>query len=195
MSRQDDGHEQWGEMQQDLVERARRGDRDAFGQLASLQVDRLHAVARLILHDPDLADDAVQEALVRCWRQLPKLREVDRFEGWLYRILVRAATDEIRRHRRFLASVPPFGSEPSVPDDSRLVADREALDRAFERLSLDHRAIVVLHHYAGLPLNEVAQTLGIPTGTAKSRHHYAMGALRAAIDADSRLMRPEEVSA
>ena len=182
-------------MRQDLVERARRGDREAFGQIAAMQVDRLHAIARLILRDADLADDAVQEALVRCWRQLPKLRDVGRFEGWLYRILVRAASDEISRRRRFLATVQTVGNEPSVPDDSGQVADREALDRAFARLSVDHRAIVVLHYYVGLPLGDVAEALGIPAGTAKSRHHYAMEALRAAIDADTRSTRPEEVPA
>jgi RNA polymerase sigma-70 factor (ECF subfamily) len=182
-------------MRQELVERARRGDRDAFGQLAAAQVDRLNAVARLILRDPDLAQDAVQEALVRCWRQLPKLRDVNHFDGWLYRILVRAATDEIVRRRRFEATVRAISVEPSVADDTRTLADRDLLERGFARLSVDHRAVVVLHHFLGMPLPEVASILGIPPGTAKSRHHYAMGALRAALEADARSPRPGEVPA
>jgi RNA polymerase sigma-70 factor (ECF subfamily) len=182
-------------MRQELVERARRGDRDAFGQLAAAQVDRLNAVARLILRDPDLAQDAVQEALVRCWRQLPKLRDVDRFDGWLYRILVRAAADEIARRRRFEATVQAISVEPSVADDTHTLADRDLLERGFARLSVDHRAVVVLHHFLGIPLPEVASILGIPSGTAKSRHHYAMGALRAALEADARSPRPGEVPA
>lgn len=173
-------------MRQDLVERARQGDREAFGQLAAGEVDRLHAIARLILRDPDLAEDAVQEALVRCWRQLPKLREIERFDGWLYRILVHAASDEMRRRRRFEATVQSVGREASVADQSRELADREELEHGFRRLSLEHRAVVVLHHYVGLPLPEVAESLGIPPGTAKSRYHYAMAALRAALDAEGR---------
>jgi RNA polymerase sigma-70 factor, ECF subfamily len=173
-------------MRQELVERARQGDREAFGQLAAGEVDRLHAIARLILRDPDLAEDAVQEALVRCWRQLPKLRDIDKFDGWLYRILVRSATDEIRRRRRFEASVQTVGREPTVGDRADVLADREELERGFRRLSMEHRAVVVLHHYVGLPLPEVAESLGIPAGTAKSRYHYAMAALRAALEAEGR---------
>ncbi|MFL5776193.1 MAG: RNA polymerase sigma factor [Chloroflexota bacterium] len=183
-------------MREDLVERARRGDREAFGELAAGEVDRLNAIARLVLRDPDLAEDAVQEALVRCWRQLPKLRDVARFDGWLYRILTHASQDEISRRRRFEVVVRSVGREARVEADrSREIADRDQLEQGFRRLSLEHRAVVVLHHYAGLPLPDVAEALGIPTGTAKSRYHYAMSALRAALEADSRLDGPAEVSA
>jgi RNA polymerase sigma-70 factor (ECF subfamily) len=182
-------------MRADLVERARAGDREAFGQLVASEVDHLLAIARLILRDPDLAEDAVQEAFVRCWRQLPNLREVDRFDGWLYRILVNAATDESKRRRRFEASVQFIRVEPDVDDSARLIADREQLEQGFRRLSLDHRAVVVLHHYVGLPLSEVATVLGIPAGTVKSRHHYAMSALRAALEAEARATAAEEVLA
>jgi RNA polymerase sigma-70 factor, ECF subfamily len=182
-------------MRLDLVERARRGDREAFGQLAAGEVDRLTAIARLVLRDPDLAEDAVQEALVRCWRQLPKLRDVERFDGWLYRILIRAAQDEIGRRRRFQVAVQSVAREPAVGDRSREVADREELERGFSRLSVDHRAVVVLHHYVGLALPEIAEALGIPPGTAKSRYHYAMAALRSALDADARLDAQREVPA
>jgi RNA polymerase sigma-70 factor (ECF subfamily) len=181
-------------MRQDLIERARQGDREAFGQLAALEIDRLHAMARLILRDPYLAEDAVQEALIRCWRQLPKLRDVATFDGWLYRILVRAAADEFGRRRRFAASVQSLRIEPSIDDHTGGIADREALERAFGRLTIDHRAVVVLHHYADLAMPQVAKALGIPEGTAKSRYHYAMAAMRAALEADSRLAAAEGVS-
>jgi RNA polymerase sigma-70 factor (ECF subfamily) len=182
-------------MRRDLIERARNGDRDAFGRLAAGEIDRLLAIARLVLRDHDLAEDAVQEALVRCWRQLPKLRDVDRFDGWLYRILIRAATDEFGRRRRFEAAVQLLPIEPRVPDSAAAIADREQLEEAFWRLSIEHRAIVVLHHFAGLPLIEAAAALGIPAGTAKSRHHYAMSALRAGLEADARIVGRGEVTA
>jgi RNA polymerase sigma-70 factor (ECF subfamily) len=182
-------------MRQELVERARHGDREAFGQLAAGEVDRLHAIARLVLRDADLADDAVQEALVRCWRQLPKLRDVDRFDSWLYRILVRAAADEHRRRRRYQGSVQTVRIEPAIPDGEIDFADRDELEGAFRHLSIDHRAVVVLHHFVGLPLPEVATALGIPAGTAKSRHHHAMSALRAALEAEARVANRSEASA
>ncbi len=174
-------------MRQELIERARLGDREAFGQLAAGEVDRLHAIARLVLRDPNLAEDAVQESLVRCWRQLPKLRDVERFDGWLYRILMRATADEYGRRRRHDGSVRTIRMEPAVGDGAADRADRDELEGGFQRLSIDHRAVVVLHHYAGLPLPEVAAALGIPPGTAKSRYHYAMKALRAALEADARV--------
>src|SRR5687768_7713072 len=166
------------DMRQELIERARRGDRDAFGQLAAQDIDRLHAVARLILRDPHLAEDAVQEALIRCWRQLPKLRDVASFDGWLYRILVHAAADQSARRRRFTGTVQNLQLEPISSDETAAVADRDELDQGFRRLSVEHRAVIVLHHYADLPLPQVAEVLGIRVGTAKSRYHYAMQALR-----------------
>lgn len=174
-------------MRQDLIERARRGDRDAFGQLAAGEVDRLHAIARLVLRDADLAHDAVQEALVRAWRQLPKLRDVERFDGWMYRILMRTITDEFGRRRRHEAAVEVIRLEPSAADVSGHLADRDQLERAFRHLSIDHRAIVVLHHYVGLSLPEIAMALRIPHCTAKSRHRHAMSGLRAALEAETRV--------
>ena len=182
-------------MRHDLVERARRGDREAFGQLAAGEVDRLHAIARLVLRDPDLAEDAVQECLVRCWRQLPKLRDVEHFDGWLHRILMRAAADEFGRRRRHEATVQTIRMEPTMSDGAGDLADRDQLEAGFRHLSIDHRAVVVLHHYADLPLPEVAAALGIPPGTAKSRYHYAMSALRAALEADARVASPEKATA
>jgi RNA polymerase sigma-70 factor (ECF subfamily) len=132
---------------------------------------------------------------VRCWRQLPTLRDVERFDGWLYRILVNAAATESKRRRRFEATVTSTDIEPAIGDDVQGIVDRDELERGFRRLSLDHRAVVVLHHYVGLPLPEIALTLGIPLGTAKSRYHYAMSSLRAALEAEGRLAAGREVPA
>ena len=182
-------------MRADLIERARNGDREAFGQLAAAEAGRLLAIARLILRDNDRAEDAVQDALFRCWRQLPQLRDIDRFDQWLNRILVNTTTDETKRRRRFEAVVRVLPIEPSVDDDVQGIADREQLERGFRRLSMDHRAVVVLHHYAGLPLTDVAVALGIRIGTAKSRYHYAMNALRAELESEARVALRGEVPA
>jgi RNA polymerase sigma-70 factor (ECF subfamily) len=179
----------------DLVERARHGDRDAFAVLAAGSVDRLYAIARVTLRDADRAEDAVQECLVRCWRDLPSLRDADRFEAWQRRLLMHAITDEFRRGRRFEAKVRVLHAEPIEGDASVALADRDELDRGFRRLSAEHRAILVLRYFQGLTLPEVADALGIAEGTAKSRLHYAMAALRAALDADSRAVAQKEVSA
>jgi RNA polymerase sigma-70 factor (ECF subfamily) len=176
-------------VQRELVELARNGDRDAFAALAASVVDRLYATAVLILRDHSMADDATQETIVRAWRDLPSLREVDRFDAWLRRLLVNACHDEGRRERRRrpeMALLPVH--EPSVGDSSESLADRDALERGFRRLSSDHRAAMVLHHYIGLSMPEVADATGVPLGTAKSRVHHATRALRAALEADARGM-------
>ncbi len=170
----------------DLVERAARGDRDAFDLLVSDAVDRLYAMARLILRDADLAEDAVQEALIHCWRELPRLRDPERFAAWLHRLLVNAATDQHRRRRRFQASIGLVRSSGVERDFAIDVAVRDELRVAFERLRVEHRAALVLHHYLGLSPTEIADTLGVPLGTAKSRLHYGAEAMRAAVDAGSR---------
>ena len=174
-------------MQQDLVERARRGDHDAFATLAGAAIFRLDAAARLILRDPDQAKDAVQETLVRAWRDLPTLRSPDRFDAWLHRLLYRACIDEARRLRRHRVDVQlsPIDS-PMVGDMASSISDRDQLDRGFSRLEPEARALIVLHHYLDLPLPEVAIALGIPLGTAKSRLHRALESMRAALDADAR---------
>jgi len=182
-------------MRLELIERARNGDREAFGRLAAGEIEHLLAIARLVLRDTYLAEDAVQEALVRCWRQLPTLRDPSRFDAWLSRILVHAAADEVARRRRHEAHVQPIRMDPGAADSTTAVAERDELERAFRRLSIEHRAVVVLHHYADLPLPEVAKALDIPPGTAKSRYHYAMAALRAALEAEERLANREGASA
>ena len=173
-------------MQTDLVDRAQRGDREAFGVLATGAVDRLYAIARLILRDTDLAEDATQEALVRAWRDLPSLRDVDRFDAWLYRLVVRACADIGRRQRRWRTAIAVVPVEPSEPDHTSDVDDRDQLERGLRRLSDPQRAVLVLHFYAGLSPTETATALDIPVGTAKSRLHYAIESLRAAVEADAR---------
>ena len=171
----------------ELVLRAREGDRDAFDLLMTAVVDHLFRIARLILRDVDRAEDAVQEALVKCWRDLPGLRDPDRFDAWLNRLLLNSVTDEARRRGRFAATISILRVEPAEQDSASALADRDELARVFDRLSLEHRTIVVLHHYLGFTLEEAASTIGIPVGTAKSRLHYATDALRAALDADARI--------
>jgi RNA polymerase sigma-70 factor (ECF subfamily) len=176
-----------GVMQQELVEQARRGDHDAFAVLAGAAIFRLDAAARLILGDPDQAKDAVQETLVRAWRDLPTLRSPDRFDAWLHRVLVRACINEAHRLRRHRVDVELIDTDIAAGDDSiSLLADRDQLDRGFSRLEPEARALIVLHHYLDLPLPEVAIALGIPLGTAKSRLHRALQTMRAALDADDR---------
>jgi len=179
----------------ELVIRAREGDRDAFDILLTTIIDHLYRIARLILRDVDSAEDAVQEALVRCWRDLPSLRDPDRFDAWLNRLLMRSVTDEARSRRRFTANVTLLRFEPAQPDSSTTLADRDELAHVFDRLSLEHRTIVVLHHYLGLTLQEAATTIGIPVGTAKSRLHYATEALRSALEADARTVSARETTA
>ena len=170
----------------ELVRLARDGDRDAFDLLLTSVVDHLYRIARLILRDFDSAEDAVQEALVRCWSGLPGLRDPEKFDAWLNRLLMHAVTDEARKRRRMVATVHILQIEPAQPDGAGALADRDELARVFDRLSIDHRTIVVLHHYLGMTVDEAATTIGIPTGTAKSRLHYATEALRAALEADAR---------
>jgi RNA polymerase sigma-70 factor, ECF subfamily len=170
----------------ELVLLAREGDRDAFDILMTAVIDHLYRIARLVLRDFDSAEDAVQEALVRCWRDLPGLRDPDRFDAWLNRLLMHSVTDEARNRRRSAANVRVLRIEPAQSDGAGALADRDELARVFERLSIDHRTIVVLHHYLGLTVDEAATTIGIPVGTAKSRLHYATEALRAALEADAR---------
>ena len=177
-------------MDTQLVIRAQRGDEGAFTSLAVAVGDRLHAVAFRILRDTDLAEDATQQALLNVWRDLPQLRDPARFDAWSYRLLVRACYAEGRRTRRWSPKMRLLpADEPMAVDGTSLVIDRDQLERGFRRLSVEHRAVVVLHHYLDLPLDQAAEALGIPVGTVASRLHYAMRALRTALDADARTSR------
>jgi RNA polymerase sigma-70 factor (ECF subfamily) len=170
-----------------LVDQARQGDAEAFDALARTVGDRCMAIACRILRDVDQAEDAVQAALIVAWRELRTLRDPDRFEPWLHRILTNECYAEARRHRRWSVKDRPLPmEEPSQPGEFLTVNDRDQLERAFRRLTLEQRAILVFYHYLGLPLPDVADRLAIPVGTAKSRLHYATAALRASIEADAR---------
>jgi RNA polymerase sigma-70 factor (ECF subfamily) len=171
--------------QRGLIERARRGEHDAFAELIDGRLARLDAAARLILRDGELARDAVQEAMIRAWRDLPGLRDPDRFDAWLQRLLANACLDLVRRRKRRVIEVEltPLDA-PSTVDIATGLADRELLDRALAGLAPSHRAVVALHYLLGMPLPEVAATLGIPTGTAKSRLHYALAAMRISVTAE-----------
>ncbi len=162
------------------------GDHDAFAALAGAAADRLYGLARMILRDPDRAEDATQEALVKAWRELPRLRDPDRFEAWLRRLLVNACYDEARRAGRRaevrLIAVPEIGGGDPAPS----FADQERVDGALRRIPVDQRAVLVLHHQLGLTHAEIADTLGIPLGTVKSRLRYAITAVRAVLEADDR---------
>lgn len=168
------------------------GDRDAFGILAARAMDRLVGTAGLILHDRDAADDAAQDALVRAWRDLPGLRDADRFDGWLYRILVRSCQDQIRRRGRQHWVDPSATFEP---DASQRTADRDELATALGGLSPEHRTVVVLHYYLGLSQPEIAAVIGQPIGTVKSRLSRAVDYLRAELAAGARIGAPREGSA
>ena len=169
-------------MDRDLVEQARRGDREAFAVLVHQVSDSLYSVAFRILRDTGLAEDALQNALVLAWRRLPKLRDPDRFEAWIHRILIHACYDESQRTRSWRANVTVLPAEGlGTADESSAIADRDELERAYLHLTVEQRAVFVLHHYVGLPLVEIAELLGIPAGTARSRLHYAIAGLRLAL--------------
>jgi RNA polymerase sigma-70 factor (ECF subfamily) len=175
-----------------LVERARNGDEDAFTQLVDLDGDRCYAIAYRILRDVERAKDAVQQAFLLAWRELPRLREPERFQVWLYRLLVNACYEEARRHRRWTTHVRLLPIEgPTAPDQIVSVDDRDALERAFRRLSPEHRAVFVMHHYAGLPLAAIAEVAGVPLGTVKSRLHHSIRNLRAALGSDAHVASVE----
>jgi RNA polymerase sigma-70 factor, ECF subfamily len=165
-----------------LVVRAQDGDREAYEAVASAVARSLYLTAYRIVRDADAAHDATQQALVAIWRELPSLRDPDRFHAWAYRLVVRACLDQDRRARR--AGVRHVALDDMIPtrDDGIATADtRDQLERALRTLSIQHRTVVVLHHYAGLSLGEIAEILGVPYGTVGSRMHHAIRSLRAAL--------------
>jgi len=174
-------------LDRDLVELAQRGNRDAFAILARSHGDRLMQIAQRILRDVGLAEDAVQQTLVIAWQELTALRDLDRFEPWLHRLLVNACYAEARRGRAWSANVRVLPFEgPSGPDESISIDNRDRLERGFRRLPPDQRAILVFTYYLDLTPTQIAERLAIPVGTANSRLHYAERAMRAAIEADDR---------
>ncbi len=180
-------------MHAELVNQAKHGDREAFDALARLTGDRCMAIAFRILRDFDLADDAVQSALLTAWRELRALRNPDAFEPWLHRILTNACYAEARRRRRWSEGIRLLHAEPeSGPDEYAALEHRDQLERAFRRLTVQQRAVLVFHHYLGLPLPEVAVRIGIPLGTVKSRMYHAKRALRASLEAEARTSKESQ---
>ncbi len=174
-------------MRVELVERASRGDTDAFASLAADSVDGCYALAYRILRDQHRAQDATQQALLGAWRDLPTLRDPARFDAWLRRLVVHACYAEARSERRWVARVRVIPTEIQLePDIARSVATRDELEGAFRKLTPEQRAVVVLHHHQGYRLTEIAEILGIPEGTARSRLHYAVRQLRTALDDEGR---------
>jgi RNA polymerase sigma-70 factor, ECF subfamily len=174
-------------MERELVQRAMHGDEEAFDAIVGLVGDSMHSVARRILRDTSLAQDATQQALLDAWRHLPTLRDPDRFEAWTHRLLVRACYAESRRERRHRGNLRLLDSdERSLPDGGDRIATMDQLDRGFRRLSVEHRTVVVLVHYLGLTPTEAAERMGTPPGTARSRLHYALLQMRSALEADAR---------
>jgi RNA polymerase sigma-70 factor (ECF subfamily) len=179
-------------MQAELVARAQHGDREAFSVLARGASGRLYATARLILRQPELAEDALQDTLIAAWRDIRGLRDPDRLDAWLHRLLVRACHRQLSRERRRRLTeleLDPGAPVPALVDGSRALADRDELERAFRRLTAEQRTILALVYFADLPLTDVAAAVGIPLGTVKSRLHRSMDALRAALAADGRTLQ------
>jgi RNA polymerase sigma-70 factor (ECF subfamily) len=171
----------------DLVEAARSGDREAYVDLIRPRTDRLFGIAQRILRDIDRAEDALQDALVIAWRDLRGLRDPDRFDAWLQRLVINVCIAQATRERRRTANLRVLPLDgPAAPDELLSIAERDLLERGFRRLPPDQRAILVLHHYLGYAPSEIAETLGIPAGTARSRLHHAHRAMRAALEADAR---------
>ncbi len=174
-------------MERELVLQAMHGDHEAFDVLVGRVGDSMYSVARRILRDTNLAQDATQQALLDAWRQLPTLRDPDRFEAWTHRLLVRSCYAEAKRERRQRVSLTILRPDDGAADSSIQLAQRDQLDRGFRQLSIEHRTVVVLVHYLGLTPAEAADRMGTPAGTARSRLHYALLQLRSALEADARL--------
>lgn len=175
-------------MQDELVRLAQQGDHEAFGALVHGAMARLYATARLILRDADRAEDAVQDALIEAWRDIRGLRDPERLDAWLHRLLVRSCYRTAKRdRRREVVEIPlAFDHDTPLQDGLGSIGIRDELDRAFARLPADHRTVLVLAYYADLSLADVSVALGIPIGTTKSRLNRASDALRAALAADER---------
>jgi RNA polymerase sigma-70 factor (ECF subfamily) len=166
-----------------LVVAARDGDLGAFESLLVSRLGRTHRMARAVLGSPEMAGDAVQDAWLTAWRQLPRLREPERFDAWLDRIVFNACRMVVRRHGRMREVGMPEGFDVAAEGDGPdQVVERDILESAFARLTVDQRTILVLHHLEQRPLTVIADVLGIPVGTAKSRLHAARAALDRALE-------------
>jgi len=180
-------------MERALVERARSGDRDAFDALVRSQVDAVYRTSLAILGESADAADATQETFVSAWTHRDALRDPDLFDAWLGRINLNACRAQLRRRARAQVRetrlLDPLDDRGSASPERALddrTADADAFDRAFARLSVDDRAVLVLHHLRERPVAEIAATLGAPEGTIKSRLHRARAALESALAKESR---------
>jgi RNA polymerase sigma-70 factor (ECF subfamily) len=179
-------------VERELLAAAQHGDEAAFVDLIRTRSNRLFAIAQRILRDIDRAEDALQDTLVIAWRDLRAVRDPDRFDAWLNRVLVNVCISQATRERRRTANLRVLPVDgPAAPDELLSIADRELLDRGFRRLPAEQRAILVLHHFLGYAPTEIAELLGIPPGTARSRLFHAHRAMRAALDADARTVLAE----
>jgi RNA polymerase sigma-70 factor, ECF subfamily len=185
-------------MERTLVDRAPGGgegavaDRDAFDGLVRSRVDAVYRTSLAILGDTADAADATQETFVSAWRHLGDLRDPELFDAWLGRINLNACRAQLRRRGRARVREIriPEGDDGEMATNERPLADRTAeadvFDRAFARLSVDDRAVLVLHHLHERPISEIAAVLGAPAGTIKSRLHRARAALESALAKESR---------
>lgn len=174
-------------MERSLVELAQRGDQAAFAEIAVAVNSRLFAVAHRILRDFHLAEDATQQAIVLIWRDLPKLGDPERFDAWAYRVLVNTCYRQARRGRAAVQRLSLVAGRDAADTDSvAALADRDMVSRAIDELTLEQRAVLVLHYYLDLGHAEIADLLGIPVGTVKSRSSSARNALRAVLEAQAR---------
>ena len=156
----------------------------AFAAIIQAAHGRFKQIAYRVLRDPYLAEDAMQQAMLEMWRKLPTLRDPEKFDGWSYRFLVNACYREAKRYKESFRELPGL-TDPSLPDGTGAINDRDQLERGFQRLSLEHRSVVVMHYYLDLTIEDTAEALGISAGTAKSRLNRAMAKLRLALQADA----------
>jgi RNA polymerase sigma-70 factor (ECF subfamily) len=171
----------------EIVEAARSGDQGAFMQLVRLHGDRLYSIAYRIVRDADAARDALQDALVMAWRDIPTLRDASRFDAWIQRLLTNVCIAQVSRERRHSARIALIAIESPAGDRTADVDDRDQIERGFRRLKPEERALLVLRHYAGYEPTEIAGLMGLPAGTVRSRLHHAHKSMRAALDAEARL--------
>jgi len=178
-------------MDQDLVVRVQQGDQRAFEALATADYARLFRVAHGVMGDRESAEDVTQQALLDIWRKSARLRDPAKYEGWSYRLLVRMCYAEAKRRPRWISNddLAP-ADQPRSADVYQAVADRDQLERSFQRLSMDHRVVLALRHLVGMTPDEVAKTLGLSRSTVYSRLQAATNAMRAGLEADARTLVP-----
>jgi RNA polymerase sigma-70 factor (ECF subfamily) len=178
-----------------LLDRAAHGQPEAFDTLIRPRLDKLYRMALTITRSDADARDAVQEACVLAWRELPRLRQRDRFDSWLAQILVNACRGHLRKQRRL--RVREVGVEDVVTEASAAVAyhtgggqeevaEIDLIRRAFERLDGDTRALIAMHYVEQRPIAEISRVMGQPAGTIKWRLSNARRALDKALEAERR---------